>query len=65
MGYALNNCGVVWWLRAASSANNFRNVNNNGTDSTGRAYNDYGVALGFGVGSQSRKRNQTYARRSA
>jgi len=65
MGYALNNCGVVWWLRAASSANNFRNVNNNGNDNNNNANNNNGVALGFGVGSQSRKRNQTYARRSA
>ena len=45
----MNSEGVTWcyWLRSASDANYFRNVNSNGNNNYYNAYYSNGVALGF------------------
>jgi hypothetical protein len=42
-----NGSASYWWLRAASSADNFRAVGSSGSDTLSGANRDRGVALGF------------------
>ena len=45
--YGLNGSANIWWLRSASSANNFRYVNSVGSSNNSSSTGAYGVALGF------------------
>ena len=42
-----NGSAYFWWLRSAYYTSNFRGVYDYGGDSSNRAYDAYGVALGF------------------
>ena len=47
--YSQSGSAYYWWLRSASSATIFRNVNNNGIAHDSSAYYTYGVVLGFSI----------------
>ena len=48
--YKANGTAGYWWLRSASSNSEFRRMRNNGNFDTYDAYSEYGVALGFCIG---------------